>query len=202
MLSSGPRSCDYLGESQLLIRPWTLLPPGWAFNRDVFCTLRNGNSQSFLSQRTQRKQKAKSQAWRAEPLFGGPSWERDGPCYRTWSLGHMCDRPPLHCCQGRSQAVMLPVEAVLSGVCVCLQGSWGARDKTRVKRSCLANGSVCNTTVYSNYTQKKKKKTVLSPEASSSLNEPFRYNWAQGHSGPCCEQFPNEALTIQRAGLS
>lgn len=138
MLSSGPRSCDYLGESQLLIRPWTLLPPGWAFNRDVFCTLRNGNSQSFLSQRTQRKQKAKSQAWRAEPLFGGPSWERDGPCYRTWSLGHMCDRPPLHCCQGRPQAVVLPVEAVLSGVCVCLQGSWGARDKTRVKRSCLA----------------------------------------------------------------
>ena len=94
MQSSGPRSCDYLGESQLLIRPCTLLPPGWAFNRDVFCKLRNGNSQSFLSQ---RKQKAKSQAWRAEPLFGGPLREREGPCYCTWSLGHTCDQPPLHC---------------------------------------------------------------------------------------------------------
>lgn len=150
-LSSGPRSCGYLGASQLLIRPWTLLPPGWPFNRDVSCKLRNGNSQ-----RTQRKQKAKPQAWRAEPLFRGPSWERGGPCPRAGSLGHTCGRPPLRCCQCRPRAAALPAEAVASGACLCLQGNWGARDEARVERSCLAKTVLSVTQLCIAITLKKK----------------------------------------------
>lgn len=61
MLYLDTTHCDHLGGSQLLTCSWThslqggaLLPPG--------CTSK-WDSQSFLSQRTQRKQKAKSQAW-------------------------------------------------------------------------------------------------------------------------------------------
>lgn len=101
-----------------------LLPPGWVFNRDVFCKLRNGNSQSFLSQRTQRKQKAKSQTWWTEPLFRGPSWEIDcsllhlalGPHMWPASFALLPNADPRQQCSLLRQCFLVCVS-------VCLQGS-------------------------------------------------------------------------------
>lgn len=110
------QGCGYLGASQLLICPWTLLPPGWPqHSRDVFCKLQEWE----FPRRGPRKQSKASQAWRAEPLFRGPSWERAAPV-PAWSLGHTCDWPPLQCCpvDPRQQRSLLR-QCLLACVSVC-----------------------------------------------------------------------------------
>lgn len=111
MVYLDPRSYDRLGESQLLTCPWTHgvqggapLFSGWAFNRDVFCKPKNGNSQSFLSQRTQRKQS--KALGLVDRIVQGPFSEA-APLLLL-HLGHTCDHHPSRCCQMQTQGSSTP----------------------------------------------------------------------------------------------
>lgn len=130
---------------------------GWAFNRDVFCKPKNGNSLSFLSQRTQRKQSKASDL--VNRIVQGP-FSEVGPLLLL-HLGHRCDQHPSHRCQMQTQGSSTSCwdnaflyecsMCVHASVCMsmCMQRSGDVGAKDIVKGSCLA-------------------RTFLSPEVSSS----------------------------------
>lgn len=162
-LSGSKPAADLFLDSQLA--GWGSVPY-WLDFWDVFCKPRQ--LKSFLFQTTQRKHKAKCQAWWTEPLLRVLSWEMSHSCYCTWATR---DQHPLHCFQMQTQGSQAPSWTSAS-VCVCtcvsMQRSGDAEDETIVKGSFLT-------------------RVFLSPEASL-LNESLKYHRAQRHTAGYCFQ--------------